>query len=361
MQAVRHGRSVVAVCRVKEAHRAWPGDARVLAKRTWVLTMKLWRMAIVAMAVAAAIVPTPSAAVERFYSTGAYPVIQRATTALSNLLSFALFDVLIVAVIGAWVACAVRDLRRARRGSGGVASAAVRIGGRTVVWAAALYLTFLLVWGMNYRRTPLAAKLRVDSQAVTTDAARRLAEISVEQLNQLHQVAHAGGWPGPRDVDPALARALAGADQQLGGAGTVVAGRPKTTALDWYFRRTATDGMTDPVLSRNARVEHTAAVRAALRHGARMESPRWCRRRRRRQLPGVAGLRACDAARPGTAAGCFWYSEVAGALDAPIRAAVGARLGPGPRADCGYSRAPRPAGRSARNWPRPAAFSTIDI
>ena len=294
--------------------------------------MKLGRIAIVAIAVAAAIVPTPSAAVERFYSTGAYPWMQRATTALSNLVPFALFDVLIVVVVVAWVGCAIRDLRRTRRGSGGVVSAAIRIGGRTVVWAAALYLIFLLVWGMNYRRIPLAAKLRVDSEAVTTDAARRLAEISVEQLNALHQVAHSGGWPGPRDVDSALARALAGADQQLGGAGAVVVGRPKATVLDWYFRRTATDGMTDPYFLETLMSSTLLPFERPF-----VMAHEWS------HLAGVADegdanflawLACVHATPPAQYSGwLFLFSEVAGALDARTRAAVISKLGPGPRAD----------------------------
>ena len=62
-------------------------------------------------------------------------------TALSNMVPFALFDALLSVVIGAWVALAVRDFTgkpRTRHASGRGTRR-----GRTVVWAAGLYLTFL--------------------------------------------------------------------------------------------------------------------------------------------------------------------------------------------------------------------------
>ena len=60
-----------------------------------------------------------------------------------------------------------------------------------------LYLVFLLVWGLNYRRTPLREKLPFDARAVTADAARSLALTSVEQLNALHDAAHAAAGRRP--------------------------------------------------------------------------------------------------------------------------------------------------------------------
>ena len=153
-------------------------------------------MALVALAAAAAWMPTPPGLVERFYSLRAYAVWQRPMTALSNRVPFALFDVLLVVVIGAWLALAVRDLAGKRRTS--ALRAAARIAVRTVVWAAGLYVIFLLVWGLNYRRTPLVEKLPFDARAVTSDAARSLASTSVEQLNALHDAGAHGRLAGRR-------------------------------------------------------------------------------------------------------------------------------------------------------------------
>ena len=60
----------------------------------------MWRFLVVVLAAAAAFVPTSSDRIERLYSTGAYPLLQRGATALSNAVPFALFDALLVVVIG---------------------------------------------------------------------------------------------------------------------------------------------------------------------------------------------------------------------------------------------------------------------
>jgi hypothetical protein len=293
--------------------------------------MAVGRAALVGLAAAAAVVPTPPGLVERVYSTGAYPWLQRATTALSNQVPFALFDCLLVIVVTAWVVFAIRDLRGGA-GAGRRFRLVRRIGGRTVVWAAVLYLGFFVIWGLNYRRMPVAERLRVDARAVTPEAARALAARSVAQLNALYGSAHSGGWPGPRDVDPSLVRALAEADRQLGGAGVLVAGRPKATLLDWYFRRTVTDGMTDPFFLETL-------VSSALLPFERpfVLAHEWS------HLAGVAdegdanflAWLACVRASPRSqySGWLFLFSEVAASLDRRGQAEVSAALGPGPRAD----------------------------
>jgi hypothetical protein len=204
------------------------------------------RRAVVALAAAAALLPTPSGLVDRLYSP-AYRVLQGALTSASNVVELALIDLLIVLVFGAWLVLAIGDLARRRRDPAvGVVGVVGRIGARTVVWAAVIYVSFLALWGLNYRRTPLVDRLPFDSIAVTADAARSMAFTAAEQLNGLYETAHRIGWPEPGAIDPMLAQALRLADRETGGAGTLIAARPKPTLLDWYFRRTATQGMTDP-------------------------------------------------------------------------------------------------------------------
>jgi hypothetical protein len=293
----------------------------------------LRRVAIIAAAGAAAFVPTPPGFVERFYSTGMYPAFQRATTGLSNLVPFALFDALIVLVAGAWAVLTVRELgSTARRLSGGWLPAAGHIAARTATWAATLYLLFLFAWGLNYRRTPVAEKLRTDPRAVTSEAARSLAMTSVEQLNALYTSAHTAGWTRPFAVDVVLARSLAAADRQLGGTGAVLAGRPKASGLDWFFRRTATDGMTDPFL-----LETLVSTTLLPFERPFVVAHEWS------HLAGVADegdanflawLACIHASPPSQYSGwLFLVSEVGAALDASSRAEVFARLGDGPRAD----------------------------
>jgi hypothetical protein len=198
-----------------------------------------WRAAVVTFALGAALAPAPPLLVERLYSRGAYGFVQPLLTSASNLAPFALLDVLLIMLAVAWIACAVRDVRRSW------VRAALPIAVRTLVWAAAIYLVFLAAWGLNYRRVRLIDALGVDAARVSPDAVRRAADLAVARVNALHDRAHAEGWPAAGTIEPALAGAFARAMDALGRRPPVVA-RPKRTLLDWYFQRAAVSGMTDP-------------------------------------------------------------------------------------------------------------------
>jgi uncharacterized protein DUF3810 len=194
-----------------------------------------------AVACAAALLPLPPGVVERWYSAGVYPPLQRGVTSLSNLVPFALLDVLIVVGPIAWLTLAARDIRRSTRRRQTVARWLVR----TVAAAGALYLLFLAMWGLNYRRVPLDRKLRFDASAVTAIAARDAAQLAVSRLNALYAEAHARVADDPND--PQLAQAFARAMKELGATVTTVPARPKRTLLDIYFRPAGVSGMTDPL------------------------------------------------------------------------------------------------------------------
>src|SRR5437763_10951196 len=125
-----------------------------------------FRAAIVVAAAAGALVPLPAATVERWYAAGLYAGLQPLLTSLSNLAPFALFDLLVGVVGVAWLAFAVRDLRRSATRARGAA----RIAARTVVWCAVCYLVFLACWGLNYRRRRLRDTRAYDASAVTATA-----------------------------------------------------------------------------------------------------------------------------------------------------------------------------------------------
>ena len=193
-------------------------------------------------ACAAFAVPLPQETVERWYSTGVYPPIQRALTQFSNLSHFALLDALLVCLPIVWTVLVARDVRRSARRWTVLSHWALR----TVVAAATFYLMFLFAWGLNYRRVPLERKLRFDAGAVTPAAARDAAQVAVSRLNALYAGAHASTAREDHRVDAALAAAFARATKELGASGTTVPARPKYTLLDLYFRPAAVAGMTDP-------------------------------------------------------------------------------------------------------------------
>ena len=68
------------------------------------------RLALITLALAAAIVPLPLWAVERWYSTGLYPAFQPTVTRLTNQVPVAILDIGVAAVVvlGIWRFARVR-------------------------------------------------------------------------------------------------------------------------------------------------------------------------------------------------------------------------------------------------------------
>ena len=201
--------------------------------------MRLLRVTLIMAALAAAVVPLPPRLVEAWYSHRIYPVIQRAVTPLSNAVPVAILDVaglalLMVLVIGFW--------RRLRRG--GLARTLVSSALTILTLTAALFLIFLGLWGLNYRRLPLDEKLEYDRNRVTREAAKKLGDYAVREVNALHAAAH--GVDRSSAPQPSLEMAFDAAQRILGSERTAVPGVPKRSLLERYFRAAAIDGMTDP-------------------------------------------------------------------------------------------------------------------
>ena len=192
------------------------------------------RLSLVAAAFAFALVPVPRWMVERFYSQGFYPAIQEQLTQLTNRVPIALFDLAIALIV---IAAVWKIARLRRLGLRGVWSGAAAF----ITFAAVLYLAFMGIWGLNYRRVPLTEKIDYDQSRVTAEAARKFAADAVERLNALYEPAHAD-----RPAGPTLQQAFARAQARLGARAAAVPGRPKRSMMELYFRWAAIDGMTDP-------------------------------------------------------------------------------------------------------------------
>jgi hypothetical protein len=204
-----------------------------------------WRglgVATVAAAATALLVPWPAAAVEAWYASGVYPVWQRIATPITNVLPFAVLDVIIVIGVAA-IAWVIVD--GWRRTVGSRLRRAGAVAGRLLVCAAVLYLWFLASWGLNYQRRPLAERLGLDRRRATHAAASRLADETIGELNRLYPLAHAQPWPEREALRPLLEAPFTAA---LGGVGArdVVPGRAKASLLQPYFRWAGIDGVTDP-------------------------------------------------------------------------------------------------------------------
>lgn len=286
----------------------------------------MWRIALIGAAIGAALAPIPTAAVERLYSASLYPALQRAVTALSNLVPFALFDALLVSVVASWTWLLLRDVARWR---GGWTRIVARTIGRTVTAAAALYLAFLATWGLNYRRVPLADKLEFDAGRVSAASARALAAKAVAEVNRLHRSADRTVDPG---VDASLAEAFGLTQADLGVSRAARPARPKRSILDLYFTRAAVDGMTDPYFletlvasdllpfERSFVVAHEWSHLAGFADEGEANFVGW-----------LTCLRGSPAAQ--YSAWLFLYRETIGAVRIDDRRAVADELAAGPRED----------------------------
>jgi hypothetical protein len=189
---------------------------------------------LVALAIAAAVVPVPAAWVEAWYSRRIYLSVQNVVTAATNVSPIALLDIALVVLV---IALAAGFWRRWRRD--GARTTVIRGLAFAVVLASVLYLWFLALWGLNYRRLPLEQKIEFDIARITPGAARQLGEVAVTRLNAHREQRLT--TPGATPLERAFAEA-----QTLLGHAPAVPGVPKKSLLGYYFRTAAIDGMTDP-------------------------------------------------------------------------------------------------------------------
>jgi hypothetical protein len=277
---------------------------------------------VVGLSLVALVAPVPAALVERSYSQGIYIHLQRIVTPVSNLIPIALFDVAVAAAILFWLWRIVR-LARSLRPLNALRSIALGL----AVFAAATYLIFLAVWGLNYRRVPLEQKLDFDEARITRDAAQNLGQDTVRFVNEAHEGAHAAA------EDPlALPTAFAEAQRLLGARAIAQTGVPKRSVLGLYFRWAAIDGMTDPFflevivnpdvlpVERPFVVAHEWAHLAGYADEAEANFVAWLTCAHGDALARYSGWLAL-------------YAHVSNALPREDRGALAARLGPGPRQD----------------------------
>jgi len=204
----------------------------------------LIRVAIVAFAVVMAAIPLPRSLVETVYSQRVYPIVRQLVTGLSSLTSLVLFDLLLiaalVALVGWW---AVRLIRAPR---GGRVRVVVSLAGHTVVYAAAVYLVFLGVWGLNYRRESLGTQLSYAESRITEPVLERLTAAAIDTLNQLYESTQGRSWPQLDELPVRLGPAFERVQQQLGVSPVMSGLMPQRSLLTPYFRRAGIDGMVDP-------------------------------------------------------------------------------------------------------------------
>lgn len=194
-------------------------------------------LTLVVAALVATFVPLPAAAVERYFSQGLYPHLQRVITPASNVVPVAVADIVVALLL---LAVGIVFVRRRR--TEGWKRAAARSALLVVTLTAVGQLLFLAVWGLHYRRMPLEQKLDFDPSLVTEASAHALASEAVHRLNRLHAPAHATAFDRDR-----LAATFGEAQRAMGILHGTRVGRPKRSVLELYMVKAAFSGVAEPV------------------------------------------------------------------------------------------------------------------
>jgi hypothetical protein len=287
-------------------------------------------VAVVGLALVLAFAPLSAGFIERWFSSGAYPFIQRTITSATNAVPFAVFDVLLVAALVTIVIAltlAIRAALRSRRAK------PLFVALRHIAAAAAVaYLAFLGEWGLNYRRIPMSERLNVARGAPSPDDVLQLGLRAVAEMNRLHEPAHRAGWTGDEWHDGELRAAFTGVQRLLGHPAPAVPGRLKHTMLGPYFRWVGVDGMINPFglevlanpdllpFERPFVAAHEWAHLAGYAHEAEANFVGWLTTMR-------AGVQAQYSG------WLFLYWQVSGEVGEQARARLGTAVEPGPRRD----------------------------
>ena len=121
--------------------------------------------------------------VERGYSTGLYRAIAAVTAGATAPLPFSLAEWLVAAALLAAAWSTVRFAARAWRERGYVRRSGLRAAGSVLAAAGAIYLAFLLAWGLNYAREPFAVLAGLDASPAGTAELRAVCEQLVDRAN----------------------------------------------------------------------------------------------------------------------------------------------------------------------------------
>ena len=208
-----------------------------------------------------------------------------------------------------------------------------------------MFLLFLAIWGLNYRRVPLDQKLEYDQRRVTREAAIRLGTYAVREVNALHAAAHE---PERRGDGPALETAFASAERMLGSERLAVhRSCPSVRCSSGISAAAAIDGMTDPFFleviinpdtlpfERPFVLTHEWAHLAGYANEAEANFVAWLACTQGDAMARYSGWLAI-------------FEHVAASLPRADRAALAAQLAAGPRRDLLARRRPVRAGDAGR-------------
>jgi len=192
--------------------------------------------AAIGLAAVAALAPWPRDWIENAYANGIFAAFNRAFVPLSNRVPFAVGDLEAIVAIGALLLWWIRALRRGRR-----ARTVFALLAHTAAWLAAAVVLFEVLWGANYRRETVAARIAIDERRVNAATVAAFSERIVGVLNRDVGAAHA------ETLDRAKLRAaFSPLVARLGDRWDVAVTVPKATLLESYYEAAGIGGMYSP-------------------------------------------------------------------------------------------------------------------
>lgn len=208
--------------------------------------IRWWLLATIA-ALILVLVPVPGWIVEELYSRDTYPWLQDILTAVSNVMPFALLDVLILGALGATLFRAVRLFNVVRQR--GVMDALWEAVRRVIRFAAVIAILFYWAWGFNYRRTALETGLPGGKAVEPTIDLLQLAVADANSLaTRLRPVVIARREPSYAEISDALLPQMNEALKRLNRPALQRGGRPKYSfVLTPFFTSAGITGMINPL------------------------------------------------------------------------------------------------------------------
>jgi hypothetical protein len=192
-----------------------------------------------ALAVLAVAVPLPRAFVELVYANGMFAAMNRALVPLTDRVPFAVGDVEAIVVVVALIAWWVSALRRAPRGTR--MRKLLALIAHTAAWIAFGVVLFEVLWGWNYQRVTVSARVAYEQSRVTDAAVAAFSERIVHTLNADVAAAHAETLDRGK-----LEAAFQPVVTRLGDRWDVAVTAPKTTLFDPYYEAAGIGGQYSP-------------------------------------------------------------------------------------------------------------------
>lgn len=189
------------------------------------------------------VVPIPAWVIDEFYSRDMYSWFQRIMTTATNILPFAVLDVILLLTTIGFLYRFVRLFHVARQR--GLIDAIWEGFRRLVRFAAIASLLFLWAWGFNYRRLPLESALHAPPAALTVDALK----VAFADAGALAARIRAQSEPEgrPHSIALELKEPMNAALHALGREPLTVGGEPKySLVLTPFFNWSGVTGMTNP-------------------------------------------------------------------------------------------------------------------